>query len=298
MTANAKPQSKLIPILLWGALFLCVIVWPILLVLRSANRPAPVEAPGLGHSIVMLVLAIMAIGAGIVGYLGAVFTQCLTFDFTRPVWHEIKAKQFLANLLFPTMVMLGVGFFSSAMLTPVAARFNLPGEMAFMAPFFLGFVLMQVLSLFVLVWSPMEKRIIKKRLAALGITPDQMRGGIYVGLSNPAVTSSKKRFFSIEEDVGMLWFTPQQMIYWGDVEQFAISQHDLVQVERKVDAKSTTALSGTAHVVLHIRLSDNSERQIRLHTEAIWTLLGKRRASNDLAARINAWLAGAPAQVS
>jgi hypothetical protein len=254
------------------------------------------EAPGLGHSIIMFVLALMAFGAGVVGYLAAIFTQCLTFDFSRPVWHDLKVKQFFANILFPTSVMLSVGFFCSALLTPLAAQFNLPGEMAFMAPFFIGFALTQILFLFVLVWSPLEKRLIDKRLAALGITPDQRRGGLYIGLSNPAVTSSGKRFFSIEEDVGMLWFTPQQMIFWGDSEQFAIAQHDLVLVERKKDAKSTTMLSGTAHVILHVRLPDNSERQIRLHTEGIWTLLGKRRASDELAERINAWLADASGQ--
>jgi len=59
-----------------------------------------------------------------------------------------------------------------------------------------------------------------------------------------------------------------------------------------MDTKSTTMLSGTAHVILHVRLAGGGARQIRLHNEGVWTMGGKKRASDELAARINEWAGG------
>ena len=56
-----------------------------------------------------------------------------------------------------------------------------------------------------------------------------------------------------------------------------------------MDAASTSALSGTAHVILRVRQLDGSERRIRLHCEGILTLGAKRVAMNALAERIQAW---------
>ena len=60
-------------------------------------------------------------------------------------------------------------------------------------------------------------------------------------------------------------------------------------LERKADAMSVTMLSGTAHNILHVAMPDGSTRQIRLHDEGIWTMGGKRRAADAMAARIQEW---------
>jgi hypothetical protein len=150
--------------------------------------------------------------------------------------------------------------------------------------------LMQIVLVWVLIWAPLEKGIIRKRLAAKSITAAQLSTGVFIGLSDPA-KSSLKKFTCVEEDMGMLWFDTDQLIYWGDHEQFSVRRGELIEVERSLDAASTSALSGTAHVILRIRQADGGERRIRLHTEGIWTLGGKRTAMNALAERIATWRA-------
>lgn len=289
MAKESRPPSKLRIVLIWSLVFGSILFWTILAIWRASQHPAMEPTPALGHFIFMIIVGGFFLGMGICGYLVVIATHGFTFNFQRPVWSSVKKRVYLCNIIVPLMVMLGVGFLLSAWLTPLLNTLNMPGTTAFMVPVMGSVFLLQMTFIWVLIWSPLEKRIIQQRLQALGVTREQMGGGLYIGLSNPAITASRKRFFSIEEDVGMLWFTPEQMIYWGDIEQFGIGQNQLIQLERRIDAKSTAALSGTAYVILHIRLADGKERQIRLHTEGIWTLSGKRRASNELAARISAW---------
>jgi hypothetical protein len=146
----------------------------------------------------------------------------------------------------------------------------------------------QVVRVFVLVWAPLEKRLIMKRLAARGISAAQLQPARLVGISDPT-RSSFKRFGQVEEDIGALWIGPQQLIYWGDSQEFAISREQLAQVERKADAGGTSMLGGITHVILHVRLPDGSTRQIRLHTEGYWTMAAKGTAMDDLEAQILQW---------
>jgi hypothetical protein len=149
----------------------------------------------------------------------------------------------------------------------------------------------QVLQLWVLIWSPIERRIITQRLAALGITPAQLKTAALIGLSNPA-SGLGKRFAAIEEDMGALWVGPEQLIYWGDVEQFGIKREQLAGMERRADNRSTTVLGGITHIILHVKQPDSSIRQIRLHTEGHWTMGQKRQAMDTLAEAIARWHAG------
>src|SRR5204863_147449 len=95
----------------------------------------------------------------------------------------------------------------------------------------------QMLQLFVVIWAPMEKRIIMKRLAAQGINKDQLQTGILVGISDPT-RSSFKKFGGIEEDMGALWLNPDHLIFWGDSEQLSIARDRLLTVEQKADSGS------------------------------------------------------------
>ena len=149
-------------------------------------------------------------------------------------------------------------------------------------------ILFQVMQLWVLIWSPVERRTIVKRLAALGITPAHLQGATLVGLSNPA-SGLAKRFAAIEEDMGALWITPQQLMFRGDVEQFDLNREQVVEIERRGDNRSTTALAGIAHVILHVRLPDGGIRVIRLHVEGLWTMGQKKKVMNKLAEAIAQW---------
>jgi len=160
-----------------------------------------------------------------------------------------------------------------------------------MLPVMVMVVGVQIVQLWVLIWSPQEKRIIIKRLAVLGIMPAQLQSAALVGLSNPA-SGLTKRFAAIEEDMGALWVQPDLLMYRGDGEQFDLTRDQLAQMERKADNRSTSVLGGIAHVILHVRLSDGSIRQIRLHTEGHWTMGRKRKAMDALADAIARWHGG------
>jgi len=152
----------------------------------------------------------------------------------------------------------------------------------------------QIAQLWILIWSPLDKRIITKRLLAQGITPAQLQNGMLVGLSD-ATRSSFKKFAAIEDDIGALWVSPDQLVYWGDNERFSITRDQVVELERKADAGSTTMLTGATHPILHVRLPDGSERQIRLHAEGQLTRGNQRRALDRLAQEIEKWCATATA---
>jgi hypothetical protein len=228
---------------------------------------------------------------GVMSYLAVIFSGCFTFSYKRPVWQAAKTKQFFANIIVTVLLALGAGFTLAAFLGPVLTLLGLDAGLANLLPvmFMIGGV--QILQLWVLIWSPLERRIITKRAAALGITPAQLQSAALVGLSNPA-SGFVKRFAAIEEDMGALWVGPDLLIYRGDNEQFDITREQLVQMERKADNRSTSVLGGIAHIILHVKQPDGSVRQIRLHTEGHWTMGRKRRAMDALAEAIARWHTG------
>jgi len=247
------------------------------------------------QSLILLGLGGFGMLAASVAYLVVIQTQCFTFNFQRLVWSSAKDKIYIANILVPAIFMIGVGLLLAAFLTPLLERQGLSKDAAWLTPIIGSLVVLQLALVWVNLWAPLEKRLITRRLAAQGITPEQMQFGSFVGLSDPT-RSSLKKFTAIEEDVGMLWIEPERLVYFGDKEQFSLTPEQVLAAERKVDAASTTALSGTAHLILRVRQPDGAERQIRLHTSGVWTLGRKRTAMDSLAKRINEWLAAAPAR--
>jgi hypothetical protein len=254
----------------------------------SGRQPWDHSAPGLALPALMFIAGVFFLVLGTASYVIVLYTNGFTFDFSRPVWDQAKVRMYLANIFVPLLFMVGVGLILSVVLTPVLLTLGMSGSLARMLPVLACIGVMQIVLVWVLVWAPLEKRLIRKRLAAKGITEAQLSTGLLIGLSDPA-KSSLKKLTCIEEDIGMLWFDAEQLIYWGDTDQFSARRGDLMDVERSLDAASTSALSGTAHVILRVRRPDGGERRIRLHTEGIWTLGGKRRAMNDLAERIATW---------
>ena len=95
--------------------------------------------------------------------------------------------------------------------------------------------------------------------------------------------------------MGAMWVGPEQLIYWGDNDGLSITREQLVQMERKADKGSNTILGGITHIILHVQQPDGSVRQIRLHTEGLWTMGQKRRVMDTLADAITSWHAGSAA---
>jgi hypothetical protein len=134
----------------------------------------------------------------------------------------------------------------------------------------------------------LTRRLITRRLVARGLHPAQLQGAWLIGISDPQ-RSSFKKWTLVEDDIGALWIGGEQLIYWGDAKEFAIAPEQIVQLERRADAGSTSMLSGTAHVILHVQFPEGL-RQIRLHTEGYWTLGQGRQAMDALGEALSYWL--------
>jgi hypothetical protein len=265
--------------------------------LQHALSPSPGETAEpdenpVFRAIFFGVLGVFALGCGVAGYLVVIFTNCFTLNFNHPVWNTMKVKKYFMNILVSLGLSLGPGLILSGFFGPVLGGvFGVSAGQAGLVPV-LGFIVgFQIFQLWFLIWTPVYRRMIQKRLAAMGITSEQLQGAILVGLSDPA-SGRNKRFAAIEEDMGALWVTPDRLAFRCDVEQFDLTRDQIAEIERKEDKGSTSMLAGIAHVILHVRLPDGSIRRIRLHTEGQWTMGQKRHAMDGLAYTITNWYSG------
>lgn len=284
-----KPVSKTKVALAWLFMVGNLIFWIWFWFWRNRHEQPPTEdaSPVIFASLFMVIAGMFFFALGMVGYLVVIFSDCFTFNFNKPIWGALKVKMYIANIVVPVLAMLGVGFFATAFLRPVLTSFGITGALANMLPLIAVLVLLQIAMLWVLIWAPLERRVITRRLMAQGITPAQLKEAVLVGISNPA-RSSFKKFGAVEEDIGAMWVSPEQIVYWGDNERFAIKREQLFQIERKADAGSSTLLSGMTHVILHVRTTE-AERQIRLSPEGLWTALRKRRMMDEIERLIATW---------
>ena len=243
------------------------------------------------HGIALFVIGLFFLLPSVIAYLALVFSCCLTFNYRNPVWISVKSKIYLFNIFVAVGISLGLGFMTSALLSPFLSQFGLPRSQADLLPVLAILIGFQLLRLWVLMWAPVEKLMIQRRLRTMGIAPEQLKPAMLVGISNPA-SGFVKRFGAIEEDMGALWVLPDRLAFRGDEEQFDLTRDQIAGIERKADNRSTTVLAGIAHVILQVRLPNGSIRQMRLHTEGQWTLGQKRRAMDALAESISGWYAG------
>jgi len=292
MQQTTKPVSKLKVMLLWLLLVGNLVFWLWFCGWRNSGDPTASSAannsPDIVRSVVLFVIGGIFLAAGGVAYAIVIFTNCFTFDFSRPVFAAFKGKLYLAKIGVPILVSVGVGLILSVMLDPVMRACGVRGQMAFMLPLFLALVPLQVAQMWINIWKPLSQRLITRRLVARGLQPAQLQGAVLVGISDPQRSSFKKMTL-VEDDIGALWIGGEQLVYWGDADQFGIKPEQILQLERRADAGSTSMLSGTAHVILHVQLPDGSVRQIRFHTGGRWTLGQGRRAMDDLSEAITRW---------
>jgi hypothetical protein len=283
------PVSKVKMILMWlffvGFSVACIafVLW------RHRNGPGPAEPePGYAHAFVLLFVGGFLFVAGAVSYLILLTTNCFLFNFSKPVWDEVKGRMFLANIVVLTGFALGLGFITSPIAGPLLVAAGISQQTAFVLPVLAMVMILQIARIFILLWAPLERQLISKRLQARGITPAQLQSAFLVGISNPE-RSSFKKFSQVEEDIGAIWVGPEQLVYYGDTEDFAVTRGQLLQTERKADTGGTTLLGGITHLILHVQQSDGSERQIRFHTEGHWTMGAKGKAMDELEQAILNW---------
>ncbi len=294
---SRKPNTRGKTLLAWAIVLGTLAFWVGYAVLQNAAaRPAPPLHPRAlaAVSAVLVGLGLVGLLAGVGAYALLVLTQALTFDFSRPVWPGAKSRVFVAAMIVPPLVLCSLAAVLTGLLAPALTAGGMSFSTAFFLVFFGAFVILQLALIWVLVWAPVETRLIQRRMEALAIPEEFRKTGALIGLSDPRLSSVGKGI--IEDDIGMLWIGPETLSFRGDREQFDLPRESLAAIERKADGGSTTALSGTAHVVLQVWQPGGMVRPIRLHTEGIWTLGRKRTAMDDLARRLHAWRAQPPEQ--
>jgi hypothetical protein len=226
---------------------------------------------------------LFAIGGA--GYVLMIATRALTFNFQAPVFKGYKLRAVVTHMLWPIPISIAVVLLMNAVLQ---VAFRLAGVRVDPAMPALIVALM-ILNLFVLrvnVWAPNETGLPRRRLLALGVTESQLARGTYVGISDPAVKTSRGM---LENDMGMLWLEPDRLIYRGDDDGFEVSRETLLEVERVVVPRSASAYAGNRYIVLRFQQQDGTQRRVRLHVEGAWTMGRLVKMTDALADRLNVW---------
>jgi hypothetical protein len=245
-------------------------------------------------SIVLTFLSAIALFGGTALYWLIMATRLFIFDFSRPVWSSFKRRLFIANIFVPLMGMIGLSGLVAASGSPFLATVGVTHETAFLLLFLAPFILLQLTSTWLAIWTPLVGRLTRSRLLAIGIEPARIDQGTLLGISDPAKKSLRKLGL-VEEDVGMLWITPDELVYKGDNDAFCVRRDQLVSIERVADAGSVSAYFGNVHIILAFARDGAAPRRVRLHPESSWTMTGTARASDHLANALDRWKGPAPA---
>jgi hypothetical protein len=256
----------------------------------SENTEAS-NVPGLSVLALIFVGGNLSFVAGVLLYFVSLITHCFTFDFDRPIWNVFKKKLYIINIIVGLLVTIGIVFLVSLIVAPMLMLFGLPLTISVTVSFLFFYFVVQLLLVWVDVWTPLQKKIIKKRLSAFGISTEDLDKGIYIGISDPAKSSFKK-LSQVEEDIGMMWLIENVLVYKGDSQSFQISRQDLIEIERQTDSGSISAYAGNVHIILRFRKQDGTQQRTRLHYEGSWTLGQTAKASDKLAQLLMAWQKG------
>lgn len=254
----------------------------------SGNAGNAPSAPSATLAIVLVVLGVIVMGMGLGLYGLVLLTNVFTFDFARPYFKSYGPKLWVANLIVGLLLQTGFAFVTAPTLMVGLAPL-VPGSFLWIVSFFVPFMLAQLLLIWFTIWAPLEAGIITKRAAAKGIGPELLRTAHYVGISNPS-NSSLKKLTVVEEDMGLLWIEPHALMYRGDAIDWDLPRDQVIAVERRADAGSTSSYFGAVHIVLHVADPvTGGERRIRLHTEGDWTMSAKACALASLGDRLDSW---------
>jgi hypothetical protein len=255
----------------------------------SDFRGAGLSARGIAFSIVLAFLSVVALVVGVALYAIVLATRLFIFNFRRPVWVSFKNRWFVANILLPIPILFGLSGLIAAIGSPFLINLGMAPETTFALLFFAPFILLQLLTTWLRIWMPVKSRLARTRLRALGVVPARMDQGILLGISDPSRTSLAKGL--IEDDIGMLWMTPGELVYEGDNDEFRVRPEQCLSIERIADAGSVSAYFGNVDIILTVACDGAPPRRVRLHPETSWTMTGTARASDRLANELEQWKA-------
>jgi MFS family permease len=260
---------------------------------RLGGQPSssPPVAVGPLASVLLAGLGIIILLLGAGAYAVMVATGAMTFTYSKPLFRGLKVRLWVVNLLVGLMLQCGLALVVAPMLVQVVAQL-LPLTVAFPLCFFGPFILAQFAFIWFQIWGPLERIVIARRLRAEGIPDTALADGIYVGISDPSKNSFKKLSL-VEDDVGMLWFGPERLIYRGDSMAWQVARGHLLAVDQRADAGSASSYFGAVHVIIRFRDENGTEQTWRLHSEGDWTMTRRARSLDRLAAALESWREGA-----
>ena len=253
-------------------------------------------AATIAFSIVVAILSVIALVAGAALYAIVLATRLFIFDFSQPIWANANSRLFVANIFVPLPATFGIAGLVAAIGSPVLVRLGVASETAFLGLAFVSFILLQLVTTWFSIWTPLVSRLTRARLRALGVEPARMEGGILLGISDPSKKSlSKLGVAWVEEDIGMLWITPDELTYEGDTDEFRVRREQFLSIERVANPGAVSAYFGNLNIILTLACEGAPPRRVRLHPESSWTMTGTARASDRLANELERWKSGVPA---
>jgi len=266
----------------------------------SSHEPVPesfLAAGSFFNSTIAIVLSAIALTAAVVAYAVTFLTSCFTFDFNKPFFASFKKKLYLINIAVGLGLSLAIGFIISVPITPILIHHGLPEPLPFIIPILASLICVQLTMVWINIWAPLNRAVVRKRAIVLGVAPPDLAKGVLVGVSDPGKSSFKKLTL-VEDDVGVLWIEPDRLVYRGDTENFVLKREDMISVKCKADAGSMASYAGAAYPILQYRSSDGSEQSIRLHSWGSWSLGELSKSLRLITSKLKSWQLRTPAENS
>lgn len=240
-------------------------------------------------TVIMIVFSLFFIFAGAALYFIVLATGCFTFNYQKQIWHSsLKTRLYICNILTGSALLLGLAGIGTALVGPLLSNFlGIHRQYSLVIPFLVIFIPGQFFLTWINIWKPLICSIAGKRLMAMGVTQQEISTGFFAGISEPDVSSMKKLSY-VEDDIGLLWITPECIRYRGDSQSFEITRAQLTEIERVVDRGSIATYAGAVHIILHWEDEAGAHKK-RVHLENYWLLGALAALYDDLAGRLEEW---------
>jgi hypothetical protein len=291
-----KSRGALSP--LWrfcGFLVLAIVILGSIGIGRSL-APGAVSGPtiisGAIPRVVLAVLGLIVMLAAVGLYGLILLTNCFTLNFSRSFIRAYGRKLWPCDVMVKLLASTGFTFMTGPTLASLLSQI-LPIEVAQPVGYFGSFICSQIFLVWFQMWAPLDRRLIVRRMRAIGVPPERIATGLVTGTTG--LDFGPRKWFRIvdEDDLGMLWFDQDRLVFLGDACAWSITRDQLSGIERAAMKSATSAYFGAVHVILVFRRDDGSSGAIRLHAPGRWTQTAKARALDDLADRIESWMSAA-----
>lgn len=209
-------------------------------------------------------------------------------DFQGPIWRDLKARLFVASVVVYFTGGLGAGLILAGYLTPMLLAQGMAPWAGRLLPVALGLVLLPSLQTWVNPWAPLQRRLLLRRLSAQGLDQNKLRSAVFVGILEPGKPRESVRG-GLEREGGGLWIEPNRIVYKGDADAFEFRRDEVIRISRRADSGRTTLPSGILQPSITFRSPGGGEREIQFQSLGCWTTGAARKASSELACRLEAW---------